>query len=439
MVRSFNFAGTLSVLAIWMLTPGYPERVQGQDRVPGFLAPIAESISADSLPLNWDPSSPDWQVEIPGYGQSAPVVWDNRIYLTSVSGAQKETYQLSCFELLSGRELWSQSTVASHLQESSAMVSRAAPTPVVDEAGVYVFYESGQLVAFTHEGQPRWSRSLQNEYGMFENKFGISASLSQTEEAIYVLVDHRGPSYLMAIAKADGGNLWRVERGTREHSWSSPGIVRLVDREVVVCSSVGTVDVYDAKTGEHLIADDRVGGNSVATPVDLGEGRFLVASLIRPADGPVEGALTSNLLAKIVYDDAGYRLQIAWIADQARGSFCSPVAHDGYCYWINPTGVLYCLEMETGTQVYSKRLPCGGCWATPLAIEDRLYCFGRSGEVSVVRCGPEFEILSDSNRLWLAEEEATTQTLYAAVAGHQFLLIRRGDRLYRLSSSAPAS
>ncbi len=98
------------------------------------------------------------------------------------------------------------------------MVSRSAPTPVVDDKAVYVFYESGDVHAVSHNGKALWNIDLQDRYGKFENEFGLSASPVQSEDSVIVLVDHDGPSYLVALNKADGTEKWRNDRGKRYRS-----------------------------------------------------------------------------------------------------------------------------------------------------------------------------------------------------------------------------
>jgi len=212
-----------------------------------------------------------------------------------------------------------------------------------------------------------------------------------------VLADHDGPSYLAAFRRDDGRLIWKRDRpGGR--SWSSPSIVRVGGRDQLVCSSAGTLEGYDPETGETLWTHDGIGGNTVATPIDLGEGQFLVASLIRPADGPAPHATESNLLAKIVQRDEGFRLNVQWVAARARGSFCSPIASGGNAYWVNPTGVVYCLNLDTGEEQFTERLPCGACWATPLAAGNRIYFFGRRGEATILRNSPDFQVISTGHR-----------------------------------------
>lgn len=415
-----------------------------------FLSAQVIDSSADDYPLQWTPEQIAWSRQLDGYGQSAPVIWQGQAYVTSVVGPLKDQCLITAVSLASGEPLWQHTEASETPAESTPMISRAAPTPSCDSQGVYAFFETGNLVSLSHAGQLRWQRKLQADVGAFQNKFGLSASLAQTADALYLLIDHEGESNLLALDKSTGAIRWRTPRGKHGHSWTSPAIVMVDGQPVLVCSSIGSIDVYACDSGELLASHSEVGGNSVATPIDWGNGRFLVSSLIRPADGPVEGATRSNLLAALSKKNGQFTIEVKWIAKEARGSFSSPILHRGYCYWINPQGVLFCLDAETGDEYFAKRLPCGGCWASPIAIGDRLYCFGRDGETVVLRVDKTYEELSVGNRLWSEQpsDAASPPTqrgpgytarpgMYAVLAFDNSLLFRSGNQLYRLNGSHP--
>lgn len=415
-----------------------------------FLVFDAAAIDAERLPLRWTPEDLTWKADVRGYGQSSPVLWQDRLFVTSVQGPMKDVYHVSCFDATSGQQQWIHSFDSSWPSESSTRVSRAAPTPVVDHQGIYVFFESGDLVCLDHDGQPRWARSLQDQWGEFVNRFGISASPLQTATSVIVLVDHEAQSRLAAFDKQSGRQQWGVDRGKRSRTWASPGLIDVDGVEIVVCSSSGSVDGYLAEDGSELFSISDVGGNTAATPIDLGGGEFLVSSLIRPADGPSEQATRSNRKLRVWREGDRWQAESCWTAESARGGFCSPVGDAECCYWLNPVGVLFCLDRQDGQQHYAQRLSCGSCWATPLAIGDRLYAFGRDGTTIVARTGTNFELLAEGNRVWPEDEPGPSPdesgqppvaaddpiqpqpTLYSVLAIDGALIFRRGDAIYRV-------
>lgn len=183
---------------------------------PGFRGSGDGCTTAKNLPLKWSPTENlAWKIDLPGYGQSCPVVWKDRVYLTAVDGKEREKGFIMAFDARTGKRLWSHEFAPTQKAKWSYTVSRAAPTPVVDAAGVYAFFEGGDLLALSHEGKLRWSRSLVKDYGEFQTGHGLGSSPVQTEEAVIVLIDHRGPSYLLAVDKQTGKTLWKTDRESR--------------------------------------------------------------------------------------------------------------------------------------------------------------------------------------------------------------------------------
>jgi outer membrane protein assembly factor BamB len=122
------------------------------------------SHSASEVPVSWSPDKGiSWQKELPGYGQSSPVVFNGRVYVTTVVGSMKDECQILSFDLKTGEQIWVWSQEASTKAASNYMASRAAPTPMVDANGVYAFFEGGDLVAVNHDGSLKWKRSLTSE------------------------------------------------------------------------------------------------------------------------------------------------------------------------------------------------------------------------------------------------------------------------------------
>lgn len=424
----------------------------GQANWPGFLGAGPVSVKADSLPLTWSPTANiAWQAPLPGHGQSSPVIWNGRVFVTAVEGPLKDTCHVLAFDLAGGKPLWKHSFESSDKVKDSNYVSRAAPTPVADSRGVYAFFESGDVVGLTHDGRELWRRSLSKDYGRFVNEFGLAASPVQTDESVILLIDHDGPSYLIALNKADGKTLWKTER-TGRRSWSSPALVPAGGKPQVVCSSMGSVDGYDPASGKLLWTFDEVGGNTSATPLPFADGRFLVAATAGNDGGDrVQQAKKSNLAAAIDLAGGKPELKVLWRTEEATPTFGSPVVYAGHAYWINRSGVVYCYDAATGEQRYTQRTK-QSCCATPLGVGDRLYLFGKDGITTVLRTGPKFEVLAE-NQLWdpasikpdpakVAREETeerqkaapmfSGRVQYGVAAVDGSLVVRTGEVLYCL-------
>jgi outer membrane protein assembly factor BamB len=350
--------------------------------------------------------------------------------------------------LADGKELWSYKLATSDPVENSLYVSRAAPTPVVDDKCVVVFFESGDVVALDHKGTELWKRSLSQEFGKFQNKFGLSGSPVQTDKDIIILVDDEGPSYLIALDKATGKTSWKTDRTSRT-SWSSPGLINVDGSAQVIASSAGSVDGYDAATGKLLWSFSDVGGNTGTTPLDLGNGRFLVAASAGQDGKNTEMAKKSNFLMQVARDGEGWKADRVWLTEEATPSWASPIAYKGCAYWVNRVGVVFCFDAETGKLNYKERTK-QSCWATPIGLGDNVYFFGKDGMTTVLAAGPEFKVVSE-NLLWDPEsikpdpnagaKEPTEErrraaamfsgpTVYGVAVADNSIVVRTGEQLF---------
>ncbi len=409
---------------------------------PGFRGRGNAVATARDLPVRWSAvTNVGWKTALPGYGQSSPVIWDGTVFVTAVDGPQRDRGFVLAYDARSGKKLWTHEFAPTQKAKWSNTVSRAAPTPAVDEAGVYAFFEGGDLLALSHAGKVRWSRSLFKEYGEFKNNHGLGASLAHTADAVFVLVDHQGPSYLLAVDKQTGKNLWKTDRKSRS-SWTSPVVANQGGRPVVVVSSNGSVCGYDAKTGEALWELDGVIGNTLPSASASGD-RVLVGAGLGRGKGDPRTAAKSNCCLKLtaVGGKSGYT--VCWTAEKAIASYATPLAHRGHAYFVNQVGVVYCLDLQTGRQQYAERLDAP-CWASPIGAGEYVYFFGKDGRTTVLKAGPTFEKVA-LNALWGTDGQASAAesgpgglsyvldpVVYGVAVADGAFFVRTGTVLYRI-------
>lgn len=375
------------------------------DRWPGFRG-IGTSVSAATdLPLNWsDEEGVAWRSDLPGYGQSSPVVWGNRVFVTTMQGDEKETPTVLCFDLATGEELWRREYEGTQRVTASNYVSRSAPTPYVDGDRVYAFFESGDVFALTHEGEPVWDRSLVKEYGQIEGSHGIGGSPLLTGPKLIVPMLHDGPSYLVALNTLSGETTWKTDFDARV-AWSSPSLAG----DSIVMSGAGIVDAFDVETGQPTWSLEDLEGNNVPSPSIAGD-LILIGSQER----------TSN----VAYRLSGTETPgVSWRSKAATSSFASPLVYRGNAYFVSKAGVAHCVDATSGELRWKERLPTS-CWASPLGSGERVYFFGKDGETVVYATGET------------AEKVATNQLtvhggsrLYGIAAVSRQLLLRTGSSL----------
>lgn len=382
--------------------------------VPGLLANDCEAVdawvsfrnggpsqSSQPLPTQWSPEHGiAWQAELPGYGQSAPVIHDGRVVVTSVLGPNCRQISVQCFELASGEERWSRELESSVGHPSNYMNARAAPTPIVDADGIYAFFETGDFVCFDWSGRMRWHRNEAGAFGEFQNNHGIGSSPAADDDTLYLLIEHDGPSSLTAIDKATGETRWSTDRASTK-SWASPITASVNGEGQVIVSSGGTVTAYRASDGDEVWSIDGIEGNSVPSPV-FSANRLLVAA--RLPEFASDGQVRANCCLNLGQMTNG-KPEVLWRAEKAISEYASPVICGQHAYFVNKANVLHCIETTTGEVVYRKRLSLD-CWATPIVAGELIYFFAKNGQAKIVRAGPDYEEVA-TNALWDVSDSPT--------------------------------
>ncbi|WP_437185126.1 PQQ-binding-like beta-propeller repeat protein [Planctomicrobium sp. SH668] len=403
----------------------------------GFRGPPAADLTVDSLPVTWSPTENlKWSADLSGTGQSSPVVWEKTVYLTSVVGPNKEQCEVIALKLATGEQLWSRSVENATPSEASPMVSKAAPTPVTGEFGVVALFEGGNLLAFQHDGTELWKRDLVAEFGEISSRHGLSSSLLQCDDRVIVWIEREEAPYILAIDPRTGKDLWKVD-GLGVTSWSSPTVISVDGMQQLVFSGSGMLRGVDPQNGETLWKLEGFTGNTTPSPSAVSSSLILIGA----TDGRGESgggklkASECNGIVKVAKNESGeFVADRLWGAKRATCSFGSPVEHDGLVYMVNRTGILFCLDAETGEEIYAERT-AESCWATPLALGNRIYLFGQKGTTTVVAAGREFNKLSE-NRLWEETKDAdpmapgSGEIQYGIAAVPGLILVRTGSKLY---------
>lgn len=455
----------------------FPTLALTNDQWAAFRGDGSGTTTAD-LPTTWSTKQGiAWNVNIPGYGQSSPVVWNDRVFVTSSDGPFQESCQVHAYDLRSGAKLWTSKVAATTKVENYFRNSRAAPTCVVDEARVYSFFASGDVTAMTHAGEKLWSTPLIKIYGDVDNERGVASSLAQTAKHVFVLIDHHGPSYLAAIDKSNGELCWKADRGERVPSWSSPVVARSHARDLVITSSANTVDAYDAATGESLWQLGGLQGNHIPSASVVGDQVFVGSTTMYGGATDESATAGTNCCIELTMTDGRPSYKVRWGAERANSYYSTPLAFAGYVYYVNKAGVLYCINQKTGAQVFVKRIG-NPCWASAIGVTNSagdpfVYFVLKNGFTIVLRPGDHYDQVA-RNQLWDAEAMMVAQkaakkqrqtnqvpaeqakpksgpekvfagmpesqlhqmfsygdpTVYAAAVASDSLLIRTGQRLY---------
>jgi outer membrane protein assembly factor BamB len=204
-----------------------------------------------------------------------------------------------------------------------------------------------------------------------------------------------------------------------------------------VLSAIGSLTGLNPGTGEKLWMLTGIAGNSTPTPVPVAEGRFLIGATTGRGESPAGGSTSSNGLVEIRKTDDAWTADYVWRAKRATSSFGSPVAAGNLAYFVNRTGVLYGLDLETGEEKFAERIG-DSIWATPLVVDDRVLFFGKNGVTTIVTSTSDFARLGE-NKAWESEPMPQEQAgppgasggtiLYGVALSGSRLVIRSGSEL----------
>lgn len=413
---------------------------------PQFRGPGARGVAeGEDLPVKWSAEqNVRWTWEDPGRGWSSPIVWGERVVVTTcVSNDETEPakkglyfggerpeppddphqWKVICLDLNSGSVLWERVAHAGppplgrHVKNSYA-----SETPVTDGEHVYAYFGNIGLFCYDMEGNLQWSRKI--EPRKTANDWGPAASPTLHGDRLVICNDNQEQSYLAAYDKHTGRELWRVDRKEKSN-WSTPFIWENDLRAEIITPGTETNRAYDLD-GNLLY---KFGGNSkitIATPYAADGLLYVTSGYVLDPRKPIF-AIRPGASGNISLDASETsNAYIAWCRKRAAPYNPSTLVYDGLLYVLYDIGVLACYDAQTGEEVYGKKRLSGGqgFTASPWAYNGKVFCASEDGETFVVRAGPKFEVLHTNA---LAQDDMIMAS--PAIADEE-LLLRTAARLY---------
>jgi outer membrane protein assembly factor BamB len=382
---------------------------------PRWRGPSGMGLSDEKgLPVRWSPTeNVAWKTELPGAGNSSPVIWGEQIFLTTAFD-QGRRRSLACVSR-SGALLWVKDAPATAPEgRVIAKNGYASATPAVDGERVVAFFGNGGLVAFDLEGKVLWQYPLPP----FDAMHGTGASPVIYGDLVVLFQEQSSkPSMGLAVDKRTGERRWVVEREPAL-GWCTPLALRIAGRDQLVYGASNTVVAYDPATGAEIW---KCGGptHEVIPTVVAGHGLVFCAS---GRSGPmlaVRPAGTGDLS----------KTGLVWRAPRGAPHVPSPVLAGEFLYQVNDLGIVTCFRARTGEVLFQKRL--GGTYsASPVAADGKIYFTSEEGDTTVMRPGPDLDILS-------VNPLGETTLASAAVLGGQFF-IRTAKQLWAIGQRAGA-
>jgi outer membrane protein assembly factor BamB len=394
------------------------------DNWPQWRGPTLNGISDETgLPLSWDRErNVAWKLPMTDRSGSTPIIWGETIFLNVADG---DDLYLWAVDRSDGTTRWKRPLSGGNVMMRKQNMS--SPSPVTDGESVWVMTGTGILKSFDFDGNERWTRDIQKDYGTFGLNWGYASSPLLYRDSLFVQVLHGmktdDPSYLLRIDKGTGRTIWRVERPTdaiRESpdSYTTPALLKYDDKVELVITGGDCVTGHDPETGRELWRADGLNPQNnpayriVASPVISGD-IIYAPSRVRPllalrAGG--RGDVTES--------------HLLWSFENGP-DVPTPVTDGTYLYIVNDRGIVYCLNARTGETVWGpERIPPGTYSSSPVLADGKIYVTNEDGVTSVFRAGPEFEIL--------AENDVGEYTLSSIAVSRGQIFLRTAEWLYAI-------
>ena len=381
-----------------------------------FRGPAAQGIAENpALPTSWDESSIRWKAALKGSGQSSPVIWQDKILLTSASADGRERY-LICLSVSDGTLLWEDTLLCDSPEAIHAMNSFATPTCATDGKHVVAFFGPGGVHSYDVNGKKEWSLAL----GDFKGSWGIGASPVIVDGKVIQNCDAEGPSRLVAVDLATGKIVWETKRETTpKGGWSTPALIEYDGKQELVLNGEFGVHGYDPATGKERWFCEALTGRGEPVPA-FAHGKLYVVNG-KPGDAYcVKLGGSGNITAS-------HRL---WRAARKGGrDLPSPSVVGDFLVISSMSGIASSYDAETGAVYYSERLgESMEIAAAPLVANGLIYYQTvKGGDVVILRPGKTLDVVS-VNSLG-ASAKAETFRAVPTPLGDQILL-RSGSTLY---------
>ena len=373
---------------------------------PGFRGKTGRGVSTESnLPATWSAKKNlVWSADLTGRGNSSPAVTKSRIYVTTQQPDNSlwvVTIDRSNGKILGRVKVGTGTLAATGPKNLYAHRHNAAtPTPVADEEHVWAFFGTGLLVCLDTEGKIRWKRDLARDYGGYDISFGMGSSPRLWGDRLYVACMTKGPSYVAALDKHTGKEVWKTARElSAEHdgpdAYSTPAILQKGDRTELIVTGSDHINAYDPRTGKQLwisggLKIDSHYGRIIASPAIAEE------AVVASTGNPLGGGLGRAIAVRTGGSGDVTKSHRLWTYEPFTPDSPTPVCYQGRFYAVRDDGVASCLDLKSGELQWRKRLSGGPYRASLVAGDDKVYFLKVDGTCTVIQAGAEGKVLAEN-------------------------------------------
>lgn len=372
---------------------------------PQWRGPNGNNISGEmNLPAEWSATKNlAWKVPLPGMGGSTPIVWEDRIFLTSEDG---DDLVLLCLDT-KGKQLWKTKIGTGKKRFRTDEGNQASPSPCTDGKHVYAFFGTGEFACCDFQGNLVWKFNAEERYGKFDILHGMHVTPLLDGDRLYLSLLHAAGAWVVALDKSNGKEVWKVARPTDgdfegTHSYASPVMWRGKEPYLVVHGC-------DYTTAHRLTDGGEIWRLGDLNPKNKYDRTFrIIASPTVTSDLIVVPTCKSGPVVAVKPDakgavKAGSGFEV-WRIPGGTGDKPNttpdvpcPLVHDGLVYFVRQyardKGALICVDLKTGKEHYHEALHPARYRACPVYADGKIYLAARDGTVTVVKPGPKFRVL----------------------------------------------
>jgi outer membrane protein assembly factor BamB len=360
---------------------------------PGWRGPRGDGTSTETgLPTTWSATeNVRWNYPLPGPGNSSPVVWGDRVFLTQALDKPGTRRAVLCLDRTSGTLLWQQVTPFEGKEPTHGTNPYCAATPVTDGERVIASHGSAGVVCYDLEGQRLWHRDL----GPFIHVWGTAASPILYGDLVILNCGPGERTFLLAMDKRTGADVWKVEepggksgeKGNSEWigSWSTPRVITVQGQDQLIMPWPEAVKAYDPQTGEVLWTckglTKLVYTSPLATPeVVVAMSGFHGTALAVKPDGRGDVTATHRLWHH---------------AEKNPQRIGTGVILGDHVFLANAgPGTIQCIEWKTGKDLWEGKRPGGDHWGSLILADGKLYATDQAGTTFVLAAKPDYQLLA---------------------------------------------
>ena len=363
--------------------------------------------STDALPTEWGlDKNVAWKVKLSGSGWSSPIVSRGRVFITTADADKQQgpamdkdgrfptgrglggfgaeapdvvyRWEVHCLDAATGKTVWKKvAAVQKPKMPKNPTNTYASETPVTDGERVYAYFGMTGLFCYDFDGKLIWEKDLGAYPMMFGHGSGASPRIDG--ERLFIQCDNDKQSFLVALDKRSGKELWRVNRSERS-SWNTPLVWKTAHGTSIVCSG-SRIRAYDPETGKIRWEMGGFEGQHMASPASDEEHLFIGVGGAMSRKKPLAAikATASGDLTPGSGEKA--KQEVAWYIEKAGPSMASVLAYRGHVYVLDQSSdILNCYDAKTGQLAYRERLPgARGFFSSPWACDGKVYCLDQTG------------------------------------------------------------